>query len=81
MRVLAAFASSDEGRLYAAACERWGTDPGGIFDDDVMAINARVAFAKAMKEAEGTSEPDEHADLVEQAQRGGERIREAMRHG
>jgi hypothetical protein len=50
MRVLAAFASSEEGRLYAVTCERFGVDPGAIFSDDVIAINARVAFAKVLSE-------------------------------
>ena len=59
MRVLAAFASSEEGRLYAVTCERFGVDPGAIFADDVMAINARVAFAKVLSE-EAEPEPEEH---------------------
>ena len=77
MRDVAAFASSEEGRLYAVACERWGVDPGAIFSDDVMAINARVAFAKVLSEV---SEPstDDHGAMVEQAQAGGDRIRRAL---
>ena len=77
MRELAAFASSEEGRLYAVACERWGVDPGAIFSDDVMAINARVAFAKVLSEVSESS-TDEHGAMVEQALAGGERIRRAL---
>ena len=64
MRVLAAFARSEEGRLYAVTCERFGVDPGAIFDDDVLAINARLAFAKVLSE-EAEGEP------VDRARRGG----------
>ena len=78
MRELAAFASSEEGRLYAVACERWSVDPGAIFSDDVMAINARVAFAKVLSEAVSEPSMDEHGAMVEQALAGGERIRRAL---
>ena len=73
MRVLAAFASSDEGRLYAATCERWGIDPGAILDDDVLAINLRIGLAKAMTpESEGDSDPGAAARA------GGEKVRRAL---
>ena len=78
MRELAAFASSEEGRLYAVTSDRWGVDPGAIFADDVMAINARVAFAKVLSETSAEAEGDEHGDLVEQAKRGGDRIRRTL---
>lgn len=73
MRVLAAFASSEEGRLYAATCERWGVDPGAILDDDVLAINLRVGLAKTM-----IPEADETLDPGAAARAGGEKIRRAL---
>lgn len=63
MMVLAAFASSDEGQLYAASCERWGVDPGAILDDDVMAINLRVGLAKALSNIRDAEESDEPESL------------------
>ena len=67
MRELAAFASSEEGRLYAVTCERFGVDPGAIFSDDVMAINARVAFAKVLSEVR---EPESKPEVLRLATRG-----------
>ena len=67
---VAAFASSEEGRLYAVTCERFGVDPGAIFSDDVMAINARVAFAKVLSEAEECLKAMGTPIMVEQARLG-----------
>lgn len=46
MRELAAFVSSDEGRLYARTCQTWGTDPAAFLEpvDDVLAYNLRVGL-------------------------------------
>jgi hypothetical protein len=38
------FAASERGKLYARSCEAYGVDPGAAFDDDVLAVNARLAF-------------------------------------
>lgn len=73
MRVLAVFASSEEGRLYAATCERWGVDPGAILDDDVLAINLRVGLARAM-----IQEPESDLDPGAAARAGGEKIRRVL---
>ena len=75
MRVLAGFASSEEGRLYAATCDRWGIDPGAILDDDVRAINLRVGLAKTML-PESKDDSDHHPG--EAARAGGEKIRRAL---
>lgn len=61
MRELAAFASSEQGRLYAVTCERFGVDPGAIFSDDVMAINARIAFAKVLSDV---PEPEREPEVL-----------------
>jgi len=67
MRELAVFASSEQGRLYAMTCERFGVDPGAIFTDDVMAINARIVFAKMLSE---TREPEPEPQMLRLATRG-----------
>jgi hypothetical protein len=47
MAAVAAFARSDQGRLYATVCDRWGIDPGARFSDDVVAFNLRAALMAA----------------------------------
>ncbi len=42
---LAAFATSDQGKLYGRVCERWGIDPAAGMTDDVLAYNLRAALA------------------------------------
>ena len=74
MRDLAAFVSSDEGRMYGATCERWGVDPGAIFDDDVLAYNMRVGLILAMAPGRD-DEGSDHAALIEQTRRAGEEMR------
>ena len=44
MAAIAAFATSDKGRLFAAAHDRFGADPGGHFSDGVLAYNLRAAL-------------------------------------
>ena len=73
MRDIAAFVSSEEGRLYAATCEKWGVDPGAIIEDDVLAINLRVGLASAMLPV-----PDAVIDPGAAARAGGEKIRRAL---
>jgi hypothetical protein len=65
MRDVAAFASSDEGRLYATTCERWGIDPGAILDDDVLAYNLRLALVMADR-----PEPEPKEQVLRLASRG-----------
>jgi hypothetical protein len=43
--MLATFASSNAGLLYGRSCERYGVDPAAFLDDDVLALNLRVALA------------------------------------
>lgn len=86
MRDLAVFASSEAGRLYGASCDRWGVDPGGIFDDDVLAYNFRLGLAGAMAaEAAEADEPEEtdadvarkHIDGMARAHHYGDMLRAA----
>lgn len=68
MREIAAFVSSDQGRLYGNICDRWGLDPGAIFDDDVLAHNFRVGLAVAEQPMESTvDEAAHHVALVDRA--------------
>jgi hypothetical protein len=75
VKVLAAFASSDAGRVYGRVCEMWGVDPAASLEevDDVLAANLRVALAFSMNK----SEPEE-VDMVDKARRAGTDIRRRM---
>jgi hypothetical protein len=44
MAAIAAFASSIEGKRYAAVCDRWGVDPAACISDDVAAYALRAAL-------------------------------------
>lgn len=78
MRGLASFASSEAGKAFARIEDRWGRDPAAALEpvDDVLAHNLRAAFILTM--ADDEPEVDEHAESVERARRGAEKIREAM---
>lgn len=45
MAAVAAYARSEQGQLYGAACERYGVDPASAFSDDVLGFNFRIALA------------------------------------
>lgn len=72
MQALADFCSSPQGRLYAQVCERYGVDPGAVFDDDVAAFNLRLGLIVTAPEVEETS-PGITTDLAQQMK--------AMAHG
>lgn len=59
MRELAAFASSEEGRIYARTHQTWGTDPAAFLEqeDDVLAYNLRVALMLRLGQ-ESTERPE-----------------------
>jgi hypothetical protein len=60
--------------LFAAACERYGVDPAGAFDDDFLAAQFRVGVAvRATREAEKAAEPDPFTA----AREAGRKVREA----
>lgn len=62
--MLAAFATSQTGKMYGHVCERYGVDPGEILEDDVLAFNLRAAIALATlpeiepEQSEGFTNPD-----------------------
>ena len=60
--MLAEFASSSTGRAYARSCERYGVDPAGFLDDDVLALNLRAAFAITTMPADDPERSFGHAD-------------------
>lgn len=51
------FAASDQGKLAALACDRWGVDPATLVDDDVLGFNLRVGLAAALRDADEEREP------------------------
>jgi hypothetical protein len=44
MAAIAAFAASDQGRIYSSVCQGFGIDPAAGFADDVAAFNLRAAL-------------------------------------
>jgi len=76
VRVLASFASSDQGKAFARIEQHWGRDPAASLEevDDVLAHNLRAALLVTL--AEGVPEPE--VDPVEHTKQAGQRIREAM---
>lgn len=44
MAAIAAFAASDNGRIYAAVCDRWAIDPAAVVGDDVLAYILRASL-------------------------------------
>ena len=76
MRVLASFASSDQGKAFARIEQHWGRDPAASLEeyDDVLAHNLRAALLITMAE----DVPEEHEDEVERTKAAGARIREQI---
>lgn len=76
MRVLASFASSDQGKSFARIEQHWGRDPAASLEpiDDVLAHNLRAALLVTL--AEEVEEVIE--DPGEVARIGGEKVRRAM---
>jgi len=72
VKVLADFASSEEGKTFARIEQHFGRDPAAFLEDDVLAHNLRAAFLVTLSRDEPEDDPVEHA------KRGGQRIREAM---
>ncbi len=74
--MLADFASSVAGKVFARIERYWGRDPAASLEsvDDVLAHNLRAALLLTL--AEDDAEPDD--DPVERARLGGEKIRRAM---
>jgi hypothetical protein len=68
MAAIAAFAQSDRGKLFAAVHDRFGSDPGAGFTDEVLAYNLRAALMfNHPSTLELAHEDDEPADDWEAA--------------
>jgi hypothetical protein len=62
MREIAAFASSEDGKIFARIEERWGRDPAASLEphDDVLAHNLRAALILALAEEDPEKDDPEH---------------------
>jgi len=74
VRELAAFASSEAGKVFARIEQHWGRDPAAALEpvDDVLAHNLRAALLFTLAEDET---PEEHQDTVAATKAAGEKIR------
>jgi hypothetical protein len=63
--MLVDFATSDAGKIYGRTCERYGVDPGAVLDDDVLALNLRVALVLSDIDED---EPDEFEQAKQKSQ-------------
>ena len=73
---------STEGELYGRVCERWGTDPGELVaGDEVLAMNLRAGLGYVLlQRSETEPQATSHEELVAQARRSSQVVRE-MRQG
>jgi N-acyl-D-aspartate/D-glutamate deacylase len=74
VKELAAFASSDAGKVFARIEERFGRDPAAFLEplDDVLAHNLRAAFVVTL--TEDSEETDEHRLEMDRLRRVGEQL-------
>lgn len=82
MKELAAFASSEDGRLWARTHERFGMDPAGFLEDDVLAYNFRVALllAGGPERTDDDANARSHRAGVDRSHRASEALKAAL-HG
>jgi N-acyl-D-aspartate/D-glutamate deacylase len=70
--MLAAFASSEEGKTFARIEQQYGRDPAAFLDDEVLAHNLRAAFLVTLSKDVPEDDPVEHT------RQAGEQIRRVM---
>lgn len=75
MAAVAAFLERPNATLYAQACERFGVDPGAVFDDDFLAAQYRIAAAVLASRAPETPVAVSDAAPFDEAREAGRKLR------